>query len=154
MIDPRETLLGPIAGTTTAVNSPAKLPAVAENFVREVSTSADQKSLALRDLQTTKKVARDITDQHNEKNEAATHATGNQQASTAADHSAVDRDAMLQELDRMETTVNRLERETPDTSTPVGTTGSDDNSDARATQIRELRQQIESLRQQLRNQQQ
>jgi SH3 domain-containing YSC84-like protein 1 len=154
VIEPREILLGPIAGTSTAAQSTRNLPAVAENFVREASTSADEKSLAQRDLQTAKKVATEITKKNDEKNEADTNSTEDRQASTAANHSALDRDAMLQKLDRMETTVDRLERVAPDTSTPVGTTGSDDTSNTRTKQIRELRQQIESLRQQLRNQQQ
>ena len=60
----------------------------------------------------------------------------------------------LAPLDRREQTLNNLERDEPEGAAPVGTTGADDDSrdTARREQIRELRQQSDSLRRTLKDQ--
>jgi SH3 domain-containing YSC84-like protein 1 len=152
-VQPYEILFGPTdegnnRNVARATPRDRNIPPVAQNFLRAIETSQREPapSLAERDVKKLRGVARKVApgqksaESENASNEQPTADTNN----------------LLAQLDRMEQTLNTLENAEPEDSAPIGTTGVDNDSsdNARSEHIRELRQQIESLRRSLRDQQQ
>jgi SH3 domain-containing YSC84-like protein 1 len=153
-VDPQEVLFGRSEGSNTrnVARAPRdhNMPPVAQSFIHALETAQREPSVAERDVKKLRGVARKVAPGKKE--------AESENASTEQQQPAADRSELLAQLDRMEQTLNTLESDEPQGSTAVGTTGSDNENDSRDTarkeQIRELRQQIESLRRSLRDEQQ